>query len=225
MGFDASQRLEVGGDILFSGIVEVKAFVGPLHEHRLDDAMALEEFEACDLLLDIVVPSRPVYSSDIIGVDCVELQDVVVEVQKRFANLRTAYLCGVREDAHLGGRAFPVANLPHFVDNLGEVRVKGRLSVPGKGQDVWNNPILLKFNEFAFQSPDHFFDGGQRVLCAAFFVQAAFAIDAVEAAHFTTFRQEIDAERNAQSTAVNGAENGGIVDDCAHNLCKGTKIN
>ena len=51
-------------------------------------------------------------------------------------------------------------------------------------------------------------------------IETAFAIDAVEGAYLTVGRKEIDAERNAEATAVDGPENGRWVDDRAHNGCK-----
>jgi hypothetical protein len=55
------------------------------------------------------------------------------------------------------------------------------------------------------------------------FVEAALAIDAVEGADLTVGRHEVDAERNAQTATVNGAEDGRWIDNCTHNGCKGTK--
>ena len=57
------------------------------------------------------------------------------------------------------------------------------------------------------------------------FVEAALAINAVERADLPVGRHEVDAEGNAQSAAVNGAENGRGIDNCTHNGCKVTKKN
>ena len=185
--------------------------------------MAAEEFKARDLLFHIIVPLRTIYIIYIYRADGVELQDVVVEVEKCFANLGPAYLCGVREDAHLGRRAIDVPDLTHPIDYFREIGVQGWLAVSGEGQYVGHYAFCLQFLEFAFKAIDHLVGRWQRILSPTFTVQAALAIDAVETAHFSTLRQQIDAERDAQPTAVDGSENRGIIDDCAHNLCKGTQ--
>ena len=53
-------------------------------------------------------------------------------------------------------------------------------------------------------------------------IEAAFTIDAVEGAYLAVGRQQVDAEGNAQATAVNRAEDGRRIDNCTHNGCKGT---
>lgn len=39
-------------------------------------------------------------------------------------------------------------------------------------------------------------------------IEAAFAINTVECAHFSVFRHEVNAQRNPEATAVNGTEYG-----------------
>jgi hypothetical protein len=51
-------------------------------------------------------------------------------------------------------------------------------------------------------------------------VETALAIDTVETAHLTIGWQEIDAERNAQTTTVNWPEYGRWINNCTHNGCK-----
>jgi hypothetical protein len=54
------------------------------------------------------------------------------------------------------------------------------------------------------------------------FVEAALTIDAIERADLAVGRHEVDAEGNAQTATVNGAEDGRWIDNCTHNGCKGT---
>jgi hypothetical protein len=54
-------------------------------------------------------------------------------------------------------------------------------------------------------------------------IETAFAINAVESAYLTIGRKEVDAERNAETTAVDRPEDGRRVDDGAHIGCKDSK--
>ena len=159
---------------------------------------------------------RTVHIIYICGADGVEFQDVVVEVEQSLANLWTANLCGVAQDAHLGRGAISVPHLAHPINNLGEVRIARRFAVASEGQHIRHNALLLEFLQLAFQSFHHLIGSRQRFLCAAFAIQSTLTIDAVEAAKLPTLWQQIDAKRDAQPTAVNRSEDGRIIDDGTH---------
>jgi hypothetical protein len=54
-------------------------------------------------------------------------------------------------------------------------------------------------------------------------VKATLTIDTIEGTNFTVGRQEIDAQREPQTTAMNRAENGRRIDNCTHNGGKGSE--
>ena len=140
------------------------------------------------MLLHVVVSLRTVHIVYIRRADRVELQDIVVEEEQRFAYLGAANLCGIREDAHLGRRAVDIPNLLHPFHNLGEMRVQRRLTIAGKGQHIGHDALCLKLQQFAFQSLNHLISRGQRVLCSPLLVQSALTIDAIKTAHLPAFR-------------------------------------
>jgi hypothetical protein len=54
-------------------------------------------------------------------------------------------------------------------------------------------------------------------------VKATLTINTIEGTHLAVWRQEIDAQREPQTTAMNGAENGRRIDYCTHNGGKGSE--
>ena len=94
--------------------------------------------------------------------------------------------------------------------------MKCRLTVPSEGQHIWHDALLPQFLKLLLQAIDHLVGSRQRVLRAPLLVEAALAIDAVEAAHLPALGQEVDAQRDAQPAAVYRPEHRRIIDYGTH---------
>ena len=88
------------------------------------------------------------------------------------------------------------------------MRMTGRLAIASKSEHIGQLPIGSHLDEGLFQLPSHLLASraGQGGMMVG--IEATFAIDAVETAHLTVGWHEVDAERDAQSSAVNRPENG-----------------
>ena len=82
----------------------------------------------------------------------------------------------------------------------------GGFTVTCKGQHVGQLSLCNHLLQFFLQLFCHFLTFGQRQSGAVVFVEAAFAVDTVKTAHLSVGRQQVDAERDTEPTAVNRPE-------------------
>ena len=108
-------------------------------------------------------------------------------------NLLTVDHGGVAEDADLGLRAVAVAQADGVVDDFRKVRVARRFAIAGEGQHVWQLSVSLHLLELLFQLFSHCLPVGHGQGRTVVVVESALAVDAVEAAHLTVGRQQVDA--------------------------------
>ena len=112
--------------------------------------MTTEPFQILYDLLDIVGGlCGAVYAADIVGVDSVELEDVVVNFQQRLAHLLTSGKGGVAQHADFRIGAPFVAQTDGVVDNLGKMGVARGLAITGKGQHVGVLTVVVHLDELA----------------------------------------------------------------------------
>ncbi len=163
-----------------------------------------------------------VYLFNIGGVYGVQFQDVVVDAHQSIVHLWTVYHGGIAEYADFCSWTILVAQPDGVVNNLGKVGVTGGLAIACKGQHVRQLPLGRHLLKLGFQLFSYLFAGRHGQGRTVVFIEAALTVDAVEAAHLAVGRQQIDAERYAQTTAVYGPENGRWIDNCTHNECKNT---
>ena len=184
----------------------------------------MEAFHVFDDLLDIVVAGGAIYLINIGGVHGVELQDVVVDTHQGVVHLWTVNHCGVAEHADLGIGTVLVAQTDGVVDNLGKVGMAGGLAIAGKGQHVGQLPFGHHLLQLLFQLLCHQLarrTGKGRAVIA---IESTLAVDAVEGAHLAVGRLQVDAQRDAESAAMDRPENGRWIDNCTHSECKSTKF-
>ena len=86
-----------------------------------------------------------------------------------------------------------------------------RFSVSGKSQHVGDDAFLFKRFKLFPEFFAHSFFCGQSGSGFTFFVQSAFTIDTVKRAPFAVGRQQVDAQADAEPSAVDGTEYGRIV--------------
>ncbi len=190
----------VGGDILIGrrDLTE---------EAPLEDEIAVELFERLDDPCYVVARCRVVDASDKFVGRCVDFHDGVVDLAKGVEDLGDVDARGVAEDGNLGRGGKLVAERQGEVDDLGELRVERRFAVAGEGDGVDFYAVGVEVLEFVGEVVAYLFGRGELGVVAAVAVPAAFAVDAVEVAYFSFFREEVDAERGAESTAIDGSKN------------------
>ena len=194
------------------------------HKHGLDDDVTMEGLEIVDNLTDIIVAYRAVNKADVVGIDGVELQDVVVNTHQGIVDLWAMSHRGIAEYADLCIRTVLVAQADGVVDNLGKVGVAGRLAIAGKGEYVGqllvgNHLLQLLFQLLSYQLARR--SGKGRAVVA---IETALAVDAVETAHLAVGRLQVDAKRDAEATTMDRPEDGRWINDCTHSGCKSTKL-
>jgi hypothetical protein len=69
------------------------------------------------------------------------------------------------------------------------------------------NAIFLALLQLSFQGFAHLLCRGQLGVVTTILIPTTFAINAVESANLTLFRQQIDSQRTAQTTAMDGTKN------------------
>ena len=184
----------------------------------------MEAFHVFDDLLDIVVAGGAIYLINIGGVHGVELQDVVVDTHQGVVHLWTVNHCGVAEHADLGIGTVLVAQTDGIVDDLSKVGMAGGLAIAGKGEHVGQLPFGHHLLQLLFQLLCHQLarrTGKGRAVIA---IESTLAVDAVEGAYLAVGRLQVDAQRDAESAAMDRPENGRRIDNCTHNECKSTKF-
>ena len=193
LGADILDGLEPGADVSLTGVIDALTVTFTPHEHGLDDEVAVEGLHPFDDCLDVVGAVRVIHLINIYRIDGVELQYVVIDAHESIVNLLAMDHGGVAEYGDLGLRTVLVAQTDGVGDDLGKVRVAGRLAVAGEGQHVGQLALCLHGLQLLFQFQCHLFscrEGQRRTMV---FIEAALAVDAVEAAHLAIGRQEVDA--------------------------------
>ena len=187
--------------------------------------MPVEGLHPFNDLPHVIMPLRTVHPIDIFGVDGVQLQDVVIHPHQGVVHLRAMNHRRVAQHTHLRLRTIRVAQLNGVVYNLGKVRMTRRLAVASICQHIRQLPLSLHLLQFQHQPLRHLlacWHGKRRTMVL---IESTLTVYAVKAAHLTVCRQQVDAQRYAQSTAMYGAENRRRIDNSTHNVCKSTKKN
>ena len=99
-----------------------------------------------------------------------------------------------------------------------------RLSISGKGQHVGPLVSRAHLTQFGLESSGNGLARRASQGRHMVFVEPAFTVDAVEITHLSVSRHEVDAQRNAQSAAVNRAKNGRRINDSAHTVGKVSEL-
>ena len=134
----------------------------------------------------------------------VEFQQHFVAEGESVHDFGAAYLGGVRNDGDDGGIVGKVfaGGAQGGGNHGGEVRVKGRLAIPRKGDRVGALVAFAELGECRIKRPFHLCAGGQGGVTAPFGVPAAFAIHTVVVANLFLCRQEVYSQRRSQPPAV-----------------------
>ena len=219
---DGLDGFKPGVDVCVACVINGFALTFTAHEHRLDDHVTMEGLEAVDDLIDIVGAVRVIYLINISGIDGVEFQDVVIHLHERVVYLWTVDHRGIAEYGDLRLRTVLVAQTDGVGDDLCEVGMTGGFAVACKGEDIGQLTVGHHLLEFGFQFLRHLLTGGERERRTVVFIETTLAIDAVERADLTVGWQQVDAQRDAETAAVDRAEDRRWIDNCTHNGCKGT---
>ena len=142
-------------------------------------------------------PSKAFDEVNVVLVDGVELEERVVDPEERAEDAVPDDVGGVGEDAHLAFRRVLVAKRERVVDDALKVGVRGGLAVAREGDRVGQDAFGLHALELGAKGFAHGFTRGHPQLGTVLAVEAAFAVDAVEAAELAVGGQQVDAERNA----------------------------
>jgi len=214
---DGFHGFEPGIDIFVACVINGFALAFTAHEHGLDDHVAMEGLEAVDDQIDIVGAVRMIYLINIGGIDSVEFQDVVIHLHEGIMYLLTVDHRGIAEYGDLSLRTVLVAQTDGVGDDLGEVGMTGRFAVACKGEDIGQLTVGHHLLEFGFQFLRHLLTGGEGERRTVVFIETTLAIDAVERTDLAVGWQQVDAQRDAETAAVDGAEDRRWIDNCTHN--------
>ena len=219
---DGFHGFEPGIDIFVACVINGFALAFTAHEHGLDDHVAMKGLETVDDQIDIVSTVRMIYLINIGGIDSVEFQDVVIHLHEGIMYLLTVDHRGIAEYGDLSLRTVLVAQTDGVGDDLGEVGMTGRFAIACKSEDIGQLAVGHHLLEFGFQFLRHFLTGGEGERRTMVFIETTLAIDAVERTDLAVGWQQVDAQRDAETAAVDGAEDRRWIDNCTHNGCKGT---
>ena len=217
---DGLDGFKPGVDVCVACVINGFALTFTAHEHRLDDHVTMEGLEAVDDLIDIIGAVRVIYLINISGIDGVEFQDVVIHLHERVVYLWTVDHRGIAEYGDLRLRTVLVAQTDGVGDDLCEVGMTGGFAVACKGEDIGQLTVGHHLLEFGFQFLRHLLTGGEGERRTVVFIETTLAIDAVERADLTVGWQQVDAQRDAETAAVDRAEDRRWIDNCTHNGCK-----
>jgi hypothetical protein len=92
----------------------------------------------------------------------------------------------------------------------------GGLAITGEGEHVGQLALGFHLLELCLQPFCYLLTGGAGERRTVVLVETALAVDAVEGAHLTIGRHQVDAKRDAKSATVNGAEDGRRINNCTH---------
>lgn len=131
---DIFHGLQPRGNILFSYIGHILALIVlSTKEHCLDNTLPVKGLHAIYDLLHIIGRQRwTIKALYVIGVDRIELEDVVIYLGQSGMDRRAMDESRVAQDRDLGLRTVGVAQTDGFVDDLGKVRITGRFAIAGK---------------------------------------------------------------------------------------------
>ena len=160
-----------------------------------------------DNLIDIKLSDGSVDKLYEIGVYRIKLQDIVVHFQECIAHIRFKGHRRVAQDADFRLRTIAVAQCDCIVNNARKVGVKRWFAIAGKGNNVGQAPFFDHLLQLFFQVGLHLLTRGAPTARMGRFIEATFAINAVERAEFSISRHQIDAQRNAQAPTMYGAKN------------------
>lgn len=202
-----------GCDLLLGGVVDARSVALAAQEHRLDDELPLEELHLLHDARHAVVGALRVVHQPRRGVEGrVELQDVVVHTAQGAAHLLAVELRGVRENRDPRRGAQLVAQAERVVDNLLEAGVERRLAVAGEGDDVGRRAVGDHAAERRPEVVVHLLAGVEAARTGVFGIPAAFAVDAVEAAELRLDGEQVDSQREAEPSRVDGAEDDVVIE-------------
>ena len=156
--------------------------------------MPLEGLQAFDDKVYIVSAVWVVHLIYIYRVNGVEFQNVVVYPHQRVVHLLTMDHRRVAQHTHLSLRTILVSQPNGVVDDFSEVRMTGRLTVAGKGQHIGQLSLGTHLLQLLLKFCGHLLAGRHRQGGAMVLVEAALAVDTVEAAHLAVGRQQVDTE-------------------------------
>ena len=179
-----------------------------MKEHRLNDGAVSEPFHCFEDLIEMQSGIGPINPFNVFLIYGVKLQLSVVDLEKRVKNGLTRDKEGVCQDRDLRLRAILITELQNVIHDFRKFRVTGRFAVPGEGQRIGELPLGFHFLELF---PEHRTDeppARHLLMRTRVGIEADLAVNAVEGADLAVPRADIDTERNAETAAVNGAENG-----------------
>lgn len=158
-------------------------------------------------------------TADVIDVDGVEFENVVVEAFEGFEDGGTANEGGIAQHADFGIGEIFVTQGDDVVHYFWKLWMGCGFAVAGKSEYVGVWPVLLHEDQTCFEGGVHFFTGGQAMMGVVVLVVSALAVDAIEGAVLAVVGKQVDAQRYAETAAVDGAEDGGRIDYCRQFVC------
>ena len=208
---DAAVGIAQSLDFGVCGIIYDCAVVRSARKQRLHYRLAGELLEA----LDDALGRRPRRGGAVEGAEggidsAVQLDDVVVHASQRQRHRRDGGTRAVGEDADLGLRIVAVAQRDSIVYNAGKFGVQRRLAVSAESDDVQRCRLGLHLLQPRLEHLAHLGACGQARRTGALGVVPGLAVQAVEGAHLTVVRHQVDAERHAEAAAVYRPEYGGM---------------
>ena len=179
--------------------------------------MSMESLEAVDDQLDIVGAVGMIYLINISRIDGVEFQDIIIYPHQGIVYLLAVDHRGIAEYGDLCLRTVLVAQTDRIADDLCKMRMTGGLTVAGKGEDIGQLTVGNHLLQFGFKLLRDFFPGGEGERRTVVFIETTFAIDTVEGTDLAVGRQQVNAQRDAEAAAMDGAEDRRWIDNCTHN--------
>ena len=177
----------------------------------MHDDMPLVGGERLNLVLYVVRAAGAVEELDEVGIDGVELEDVVVHKHERLAYGGAVGQGGVGEHGNLAAGGVLVAQADRGAHCLGKRGCRHGLAVAGERDDVGQHAGLAHLAQLGLKGSLELLGAHAALVGAALRVEAVLAVQAVERADLARRRHEVDAQRHSQATAVDGPVDGAWV--------------
>lgn len=213
---NALKRREPGGNVLLAGVVDELALILAGQKDRLDNNVTVKARERLDLVLYIVGANGLVEQLDKCRIDCIELEDVVVDHHERIVYLRTVGARAVGKHGNLGVWGQLVAKRDGTGDGLRKLRRGGGLAVACEGDHIGELALGCHLAQLCLERVEYHGSCVVRLMAGALGVEAVFAVNAVERADFAAGRHHVDAERETKATAANGPKDGAGIQKRRH---------
>ena len=176
--------------------------------------MTIEALQVLYNLVDIIVATRTIHLINIYRVDGIQFQDIIVHTHQGIMDSLTVNHRRVTEHRDLGIGEILVAQTQRIIDNLRKLRIDRWFTIACESQHIRRRSVGQHILQFSLECLGHLLTTRHWFGGTMISVETTFTIDAVKRAHFAIGRQEIDTQRDAESTTMNRPENGRRIDDC-----------